>query len=64
MHPFCTNFSQNDVRITTQHDKTWHTLRGSFGCMHEMGHAFYELNISSRNFEATPLARRAYRSAC
>ncbi len=54
VHPFCTNFSQNDVRITTRYEKQW--LPGAlFGCLHEMGHAFYELNIQPE-FEATPLA--------
>jgi len=54
VHPFCTNFSQNDVRITTRYEKNW--LPGAlFGCMHEMGHAFYELNINPA-FEHTPLA--------
>jgi carboxypeptidase Taq len=54
VHPFCTNFSQNDVRITTRWEPNW--LPGAlFGCMHEMGHAFYELNIAPE-YEATPLA--------
>jgi carboxypeptidase Taq len=53
-HPFCTNFGQNDVRITTRYEAEW--LPGAlFGCLHEMGHAFYELNINPA-FEATPLA--------
>ncbi|HEY4330650.1 MAG TPA: carboxypeptidase M32 [Phycisphaerae bacterium] len=53
VHPFCTNFSQNDVRITTRWESDW--LPGSlFGCLHEMGHAFYELGISEE-YEAKPL---------
>ncbi len=53
-HPFCTNFSQNDVRITTRYESHW--LPGAvFGCLHEMGHAFYELNINPA-FEYTPLS--------
>ncbi len=53
-HPFCTNFSRDDVRITTRYERGW--LPGSlFGCMHEMGHAFYELNIAPE-YETTPLA--------
>lgn len=53
VHPFCTTFSQTDVRITTRWEPDW--LPGSlFGCMHEMGHAFYELNIAPE-YEATPL---------
>lgn len=54
VHPFCTNFSQNDVRITTRYEKNW-LPSALFGCLHEMGHAFYELNIDA-SFEATPLA--------
>lgn len=54
VHPFCTNFSQNDVRITTRWETDW--LPGSlFGCLHEMGHSFYELGIDPK-YEATPLA--------
>ncbi len=54
VHPFCTNFSQNDVRITTRFDPHW--FAGAFSsCLHEMGHAFYEMNIAPK-YEATPLA--------
>jgi carboxypeptidase Taq len=54
VHPFCTSFSPNDVRITTRYDADW--LPGSlFGCLHEMGHAFYEMNVDPA-YEATPLA--------
>lgn len=53
VHPFCTNFSRDDVRITTRWEPDW--LPGAlFGCMHEMGHGFYELGIAPE-FEATPL---------
>jgi carboxypeptidase Taq len=54
VHPFCTNFSQNDVRITTRWESDW-LPSALFGCLHEMGHAFYELNIAPE-YEATPLA--------
>ena len=54
VHPFCTNFSPNDVRITTRYDAHW--FPGSFfGCLHEMGHAFYEMNVKP-TYESTPLA--------
>jgi len=54
VHPFCTNFSQNDVRITTRWETDW--LPGAlFGCLHEMGHSFYELDIDPK-YEASPLA--------
>ncbi|HVS70122.1 MAG TPA: carboxypeptidase M32 [Phycisphaerae bacterium] len=53
VHPFCTNFSPKDVRITTRYERNW--MPGSlFGCMHEMGHAFYELNVDPA-YEGTPL---------
>ena len=45
VHPFCTSFSVDDVRITTRYERAW--LPGAlFGCLHEMGHAFYEMNVS------------------
>ncbi len=54
VHPFCTNFATNDVRITTRYEKNW--LPGAlFGCLHEMGHAFYEMGINP-DYESTPLA--------
>lgn len=54
LHPFMTNFSIDDVRITTrvyEHDLS----QGLFSTIHEMGHAFYELGIDP-SFEGTPLA--------
>jgi carboxypeptidase Taq len=54
VHPFCTNFAQSDVRITTRYERNW-LPSALFGCLHEMGHAFYELNINPA-YEATPLA--------
>jgi len=54
VHPFCTNFSINDVRITTRYDAAW-LPAALFGCLHEMGHAFYEMNVNPA-YEATPLA--------
>jgi carboxypeptidase Taq len=53
-HPFCTNFSNKDVRITTRFDENF--LPGSvFASMHEAGHAMYEQG-SPDKFEGTPLA--------
>ncbi len=53
-HPFCTNFSINDVRITTRYMKNW--LSSSlFGTMHEAGHAMYEQG-SSQALEGLPTA--------
>lgn len=54
LHPFMTNFSIDDVRITTriyEHDLS----QGLFSSIHEMGHAFYELG-NDPAFEGTPLA--------
>ena len=53
VHPFCTNFSPNDVRITTRYERNWLPC-ALFGCMHEMGHAFYEMNINPA-YEGTPM---------
>lgn len=53
VHPFCTNFSSNDVRITTRFDPDF--LNTSiFGMMHEAGHGMYEQGIG-QNLEGTPL---------
>jgi len=53
-HPFTTNFSINDVRITTRFelDRPTELL---FSSMHEAGHALYELG-SNQAYERTPLA--------
>jgi carboxypeptidase Taq len=47
VHPFCTSFSHNDVRITTRYEKNW-LPAALFGSMHETGHALYELGVSNR----------------
>lgn len=54
VHPFCTNFSINDVRITTRFDPKW-LNPALFGTLHESGHALYELNIDQA-LEGTFLA--------
>ncbi|MBX3066389.1 MAG: carboxypeptidase M32 [Anaerolineae bacterium] len=41
VHPFCTSFSQDDVRITTRFDPNW-LNPAMFGTFHEAGHAMYE----------------------
>lgn len=44
VHPFCTSFSCNDVRITTRYYEDW--IAGAmFGTFHETGHGLYELGI-------------------
>jgi len=53
-HPFTTNFSINDVRITTRFEFDNPTML-LFSTMHETGHALYELG-SKQDYERTPLA--------
>ena len=52
-HPFATNFSVNDVRITTRYAPDH--LTGLFAAMHECGHGLYE-HGASPSLERTPLA--------
>ena len=54
VHPFTTNFSINDVRITTRYHPTY-LPSALFGSMHEAGHAMYEQG-SAQSFEGTMLA--------
>jgi len=53
-HPFTTEFSINDVRITTR-VKEEDLGEALFSTMHEAGHAMYEQGVCM-DFEATPLA--------
>jgi carboxypeptidase Taq len=54
VHPFCTHFSRNDVRITTRYNSR--SLSSAlFGSLHEMGHALYEQGIDA-SFEGTMLS--------
>lgn len=46
VHPFTTNFSINDVRITTRVRKDLVTS-ALFGTLHEGGHALYEQNVAA-----------------
>jgi carboxypeptidase Taq len=46
IHPFCTSFGADDVRITTRFVETY-PLSLLFGTMHETGHALYEQGVSS-----------------
>ena len=41
VHPFCTSFSRDDVRITTRFDPKW-LSPALFGTLHEAGHGMYE----------------------
>ncbi|MCL4264623.1 MAG: carboxypeptidase M32 [Anaerolineae bacterium] len=53
-HPFMTNFSIDDVRITTR-VKEDDLSEALFSTLHETGHALYELGVS-HDLEGTPLA--------
>ncbi len=53
-HPFCTNFSRDDVRITTRYN-TEFLNQAVYASMHEAGHAMYEQG-SPISYEATSLA--------
>jgi carboxypeptidase Taq len=53
-HPFETNFSINDVRITTRYEDD-NPLATLFSTMHESGHAMYEQGINPA-YERTPLS--------
>lgn len=53
-HPFCTNFSRDDVRITTRYN-TKILSEALYASIHETGHALYEQG-SPAHFEATTLA--------
>jgi carboxypeptidase Taq len=57
VHPFCTSFGHNDVRITSRWvpDLPFALL---FGTMHETGHALYEQGIASV-WSRTPLENGA-----
>lgn len=53
-HPFETNFSVNDVRITTRYEEDA-PMATLFSTMHEAGHAMYEQGINPA-YERTPLS--------
>lgn len=53
-HPFCTNFSRYDVRITTRFD-TKNFAKALYASLHEAGHALYEQG-SPPQYEGTFLA--------
>lgn len=55
-HPFQTNFSRSDLRITTRTEAYWPACL--FGTWHETGHAMYERGVAER-WERTPVSRGA-----
>jgi carboxypeptidase Taq len=52
-HPFCTNFSVGDVRLTTRFQD--YVGSAIFGSLHEAGHGLYEQG-SPMEWDRTPLA--------
>ncbi len=52
-HPFCTNFSVSDVRLTTRYLD--YIGAAIFGSLHEAGHGMYEQG-SPKEWDRTPLA--------
>jgi carboxypeptidase Taq len=53
VHPFCTSFSNRDVRLTTRYQPTG--LGALWGTMHESGHGLYAHGIAD-SLQRTPLA--------
>jgi carboxypeptidase Taq len=53
VHPFCTSFSNRDVRLTTRYQPTG--LGAIWGTMHEAGHGLYAHGIAD-SLQRTPLA--------
>jgi carboxypeptidase Taq len=56
-HPFMTNFSYQDARITTRYDRNF-LPTALFGVWHETGHGLYEQGTDPAYFRS-PLARGA-----
>ncbi len=48
-HPFTTNFSSQDVRITTRIDETDFSNM-TWSCIHELGHALYEQGLPANQY--------------
>ena len=57
VHPFCTNFSSDDVRLTTRYDRNFLPM-ALFGSMHEMGHGLYEQGVAPE-YDDSPLGSGA-----
>jgi carboxypeptidase Taq len=52
-HPFMTNISRDDVRITTRYEGR-DFAKSTYGTIHESGHGIYELQINEK-LEYTPI---------
>ncbi len=48
-HPFTTNFSSRDVRITTRIDES-DISNMTWSCIHELGHALYEQGLTESEY--------------
>jgi carboxypeptidase Taq len=57
VHPFCTSFGKNDVRITTRFDRNWLPC-ALMGTIHETGHALYEQGFRDED-DAMPIGDAA-----
>lgn len=57
VHPFCTSFGRNDVRITTRFERNW-LPSALMGTIHETGHALYEQGYDPGD-DNTPLTGAA-----
>ena len=57
VHPFCTSFGRDDVRITTRTEKNWLPC-ALMGTIHETGHALYEQGFAEKD-KYTPLSGAA-----
>lgn len=54
-HPFCTNLSPRDVRMTTRYDERYMPM-SLFGVLHETGHSLYEQGFEIAHI-GTPMAQ-------
>ncbi len=57
VHPFCSGFSRDDVRITTRYSSQF-LQQALYASLHEAGHAMYEQGIPAR-LTGTPLEQAA-----
>jgi carboxypeptidase Taq len=54
VHPFCSEITYDDVRLTTRFDEM-NILHGLFAALHEAGHGMYEQGFLEKNYY-TPLS--------
>jgi carboxypeptidase Taq len=57
VHPFCTNFTRDDVRLTTRTERDWFPC-SLMGTIHEAGHGMYEQGLHEKDNQ-TPLSSAA-----